>query len=226
MDSRNISTYLIALGITGLVFATAVFATNTLANLRIAQLEGIEERIAIDILSLETQFELLAQISCEDLTDRPLLSRELATLGDRLAVTEARIGTDKPEVIRLKKQYSLLQIKDHLLYSRISEQCDLDIVPILYFYANDCTACTRAGYALSVLREEYPQLHVYSFDYDLDLAALQTLATIHGVDRNELPAFVINDVYTSGFSTLEELSLRLPEHLRTATTTVETIEEE
>lgn len=216
---QNTPTYIIAFVITVAIFGTALFATNQISAMRITQLEGIEEKIAIDILSLETQFDLLAEVSCEDISESPLLSRELATLGDRLATTEARLGTDNPEVLQLKRQYSLLQIKDQLLLSRITDQCaDITSVPILYFYANDCSECTRAGYALSVLREEYPDLRVYSFDYDLDLSALRTLTTIYDIKRDQLPAFIINGETSSGFSTLDELTQRLPASI-TATTT-------
>src|ERR1035437_10255448 len=33
------------------------------------------------------------------------------------------------------------------------------------------------------LREDYPQLRVYSFDYNLDLSAIQTLISINKVDK-------------------------------------------
>lgn len=218
---RNIPTYLIALIITVAVFATALLITNQISKVRVSQLQGIEEKIATDILSLETQFDLLAQVSCEDIAESPLLSRELALLGDRLQATEGRLGADNEEVIQLKKQYSLLQIKDQLLLDRITEQCsEVAAVPVLYFYANDCSDCTRAGYALTKLRNDYEDLRVYSFDYDLDLGALQTLIAIHNITREDLPAFIIDGEYSNGFSTLDDLTSRLPVSL-TATSTPE-----
>lgn len=221
MNKTNPRTYVIALLITVAIFGTAFFIGDRISGVRITQLQGIQDQIAIDILSLETQFDLLSQVSCEDLAESPLLSRELGSLGDRLQSTESRLGTNDTEVLRLKEQYSLLQIKDNLLLSRVAEQCDTGITPVLYFYANDCEDCTRAGYALTKLRNDYPALRVYSFDYDLDLPALKTLIAIHDVTREELPTFIIDGVSSNGFSTLDELTERLPESL-TATTTIET----
>ena len=220
MNVTNPRTYIIALFITVAIFATALFIGDRISGIRITQLQGIQDRIAIDILSLETQFELLAQVSCEDLSSSPLLSRELGTLGDRLQQTEARLGADNEEVLQLKEHYSLLQIKDNLLLSRVSETCDTGITPVLYFYANDCSDCTRAGYALTRLRNEIPGLRVYSFDVDLDLPALTTLTTIHTISREKLPAFIIDGEKSTGFSTLEDLTNRLPESI-TATSTVQ-----
>lgn len=222
MNTTNPRTYVIALVITIIIFGTAFFIGDRLAGIRVTQLKSIQEQIAIDILSLETQFELLAQVSCEDISESPLLSRELGTLGDRLQITEARVGGDNEEVRRLKEQYSLLQIKDNLLLSRISQQCDTGIVPVMYFYSNDCEDCTRAGYALTKLRRDLPGLRVYSFDYDLELPALKTLTAIHNITREELPVFIIDGEKTTGFSSLEELTNRLPESL-TATSTEETL---
>ncbi|XKT75463.1 MAG: thioredoxin family protein [Patescibacteria group bacterium UBA2103] len=218
MNTTNPKTYVIALVITVIIFVTAFFVGDRISGIRISQLQGIQDRIAIDILSLETQFDLLSQVSCETLKDSPLLSRELGSLGDRLQTTEIRLGADNEEVLQLKEQYSLLQIKDNLLLSRVSETCDTGITPVLYFYANDCEDCTRAGYALTKLRKDIPALRVYSFDYDLDLPALRTLTAIHNIQKEELPVFIIDGEKTNGFSTLDELTERLPEIL-TATST-------
>lgn len=219
MNTTNPKTYVIALVITLIIFSTAFFVGDRISGIRISQLQGIQDQIAIDILSLETQFELLSQVSCEDLKNSPLLSRELGSLGDRLQTTEIRLGADNDEVLQLKEQYSLLQIKDNLLLSRVSETCDTGITPVLYFYANDCEDCTRAGYALTKLRKDVPQLRVYSFDFDLDLPALKTLIAIHEITKEELPVFIIDGEKTTGFSTLDELTERLPEILTTATST-------
>lgn len=218
MNRTSPRTYVIALLITLAIFGTALFVGDRISGVRISQLQGIQDQIAIDILSIETQFELLSQVSCEDLAESPLLSRELGSLGDRLQATELKLGANNEEVLQLKEQYSLLQIKDNLLLSRVAEQCDTGITPVLYFYTNDCEDCTRAGYALTKLRSDLPGLRVYSFDYDLDLPALKTLTAIHNVTREELPAFIIDGERSTGFTTLDDLTERLPESV-TATST-------
>ena len=107
---------------------------------------------------------------------------------------------------------------------RVSQKCGLKPVFILYFYTNvgDCMDCRRAGEVLTYLRQTYPALRVYSFDYHLELGALQTLVGLRRV-KPDLPAFVINNrapVY--GFKTLEEMQKLIPELKTLATSTPKT----
>ena len=66
------------------------------------------------------------------------------------------------------------------------------------------------GHILTFLREQYPKLRVYSFDYNLNLSALETLITINAVNK-ELPAFVIGDQVYYGFHSREEMEQIIPE---------------
>lgn len=213
---------LIALGITIALTATILYAVNYLNQQRIEELRAIEDQLATDTLSIETQFALLAEAPCEDLASGTGLSQEVGGIGDRLAFAEERLGANDPEVVRLKERYTLLQIRDYLLTKRIERTCGSDQVIALYFYSNvvgECADCDRAGYALSYLRQTYPALRVYSFDYHLDLAALRTLISVEGVEA-EFPAFVIEGVPQYGFTALEELETSFPEELfKSATST-------
>lgn len=203
---------LIAFGITALLFATVLGAVEYLNNARIAELGRIEDKIAIDTLSLETQFDLLAEAPCREISEGSVLSTELNDLADKLSYTEERLGNDDEEVIKLKRQYTLLEIKDYLLMKRLSKECkNLKPVFVLYFYSNDddCPSCAEAGFTLSYLRATYPELRVYSFDYHLDLGALTTLKTVLGI-KPPLPAYVINGTAHNGLSSLSELEAQLP----------------
>jgi hypothetical protein len=59
------------------------------------------------------------------------------------------------------------------------------------------------------LRQDYPELRVYSFDYDLDLSALETLISIYNIE-NKLPALLINDKMYYGFKSIEEIKEVIP----------------
>jgi hypothetical protein len=169
----------------------------------------------VDILSTETQFELLGNLDCAAISQNPVLSEELNNLAGRLSVAEQNLGIDNAEVIQIKKQYSLLQMKDYLLMRQISEKCPkVKPVFILYFYSNegDCTDCGRQGDVLTYLRQTYPTLRVYSFDYNLDLGALKTLIHLNKVDGSRLPSMVVGGhapVY--GFKNLAEVQELVPE---------------
>jgi hypothetical protein len=157
--------YIVAFLITAGIFAVALLTSNHLNDIKLNQLQATKDQISIDTLSTETQFSLLAKSSCKDIGS-PVLSQELETLGSRLSLAENSLGAQNAQVIRLKKYYSLLLIKDFLLDQQIGEKCGETPVSILYFYSNkgDCTDCTKEGYVLTKLRQERPKVRVYSFD--------------------------------------------------------------
>src|SRR3989344_4768765 len=166
---------LIALFITIALAGTVAYAINYLNSARVAELSTIEEQLSIDSLSLETQFSLLESAPCDSNASSVTLTTELADFGNRLLYAENQLGSGNSQVVRLKERYSLLEIRDYLITKRLSEACGTKPVTVLYFYRNegDCNDCDKAGYALSYLRDTYPALRVYSFDYNLDLGALK-----------------------------------------------------
>ena len=221
---KDWSKYILAFIITAAMFLTAFYLTNTINNARLADIRSVQEQIAIDLLSSETQFELLGNLDCSIIAQNPILSEELNSLAERLSFAENNLNPKNSDVERLKKQYALLEIKDYLLMEQISKKCGTKPVSVLYFYSNqgDCADCSRAGDVLTYLRQEYPSLRVYSFDYNLDLGALQTLISLRKV-KADLPAFIINNrapVY--GFKNLDEMQTLIPELKDLATSTTET----
>lgn len=220
--SARFTSYLIAFFITALIFATALYASNYFNNRRVADIQRTQDNISIDILSLETQFDLLAEHSCQDISENSVLSTEIQPLAQRLSYLESQPNVNQDELAQLKRQYSLLEIKDYLLMKQVAQKCRLKPVFILYFYSNkgDCKDCEEQGYALTGLSQKYPALRVYSFDYNLGLAALQTLIDINDVQDN-LPALVINNKTYYGLHTVADIEKILPQlkTLKTATST-------
>jgi len=206
------STYLIAFGITALIFATAFYVSNYFNNQRVVDVRNTEDSMSTDILSLETQFDLLTEHSCGDIAENTILPSELTSLGSQLSYLEAQGSGNQQEVESLKSLYSVLEIKDYLLMQQLATKCNLKPVFILYFYSNqgDCSDCEKQGYALTSLSETYPQLRVYSFDYNLNVGALQTLISIDDVDDN-LPALVINGKVYYGFKSVDDIQKILPQ---------------
>lgn len=208
LASRNA---LIALGITVVIVGTVIYAVGYLNRERIAELNAIEDQLSIDTLSLDTQFSLLESAPCGSVASSTDLTGELSDLGDRLSYAESQLGSDDAQVIRLKEQYSLLEIRDYLVTKQLASACNTKPVTVLYFYSNggDCADCDRAGTALSYLRQNYPQLRVYSFDYNLNLGALKTLISVQKV-APQLPAFIIQGSPSYGFTNLDDLEAKFP----------------
>ncbi len=206
-DNNNIDwqKYLIVFLITVGLFLTASYLSNYFGNKKIDQIKSIQDKISIDILSSETQFSLLQESSCKNVSGS-VLSGELDELGRKLEWGQANLGATD-EVSYLKKYYSLLQIKDYLLMKKISARCGVKSAFILYFYttAENCSQCAKESLVLSSLRDKYPELRVYSFDYSVDVSAVKAMLQIYKIKDTALPAVVIDDDVLTGFHPVEEL---------------------
>ena len=202
--------YIVVFFITVMLFGTATFFSNYFSNKKLEELKSIQDNVAIDILASETQFSLLEESSCQDISKETILSQELASLSDKISYSEKNLSSKSDEVIRLKQYYSLLEIKDFLLMNRLSERCNRPSIFILHFYDNeDCEPCVRQWYVLGELRAKYPELRVYSFDYNLDLSTIRTLIKIYKIPE-EMPSLILNGKLYKGFQDMESIELALP----------------
>jgi len=207
IDSKK---YIIAFAITAVIFSTAIFVSNILGQKKLEDTRAIEDRVALDILSSETQFALLEETSCSDIGPG-FLSKELGSLGKKLSYAGNQTEFNSNDLEYLKRSYFLLEIKDYLLMKRLTEKCGIKPTFILYFYSTEdaCEDCERMGYVLTALRDKYPDLRVYSFDYHFDVGAINTLVSIYKV-KPDLPAMIINAQTYYGFHSVEDLEDTVP----------------
>lgn len=221
IDTRK---YIFTFVLTATLFATAFFASSFFSEKRVQSVKEIQDNIAIDILSSETQFDLLKEVSCSNVSDS-MLSPQLSEIGEKLSRTESERGSDDADVLYLKKYYSLLEVKDYLLSKQLVAKCGATKKPvfIIYFYSNkgDCPECEKEGYVLTRLKEKYPELRVYSFDYNLDLSAVDSMKRIYKISSS-LPALVIEDKTYIGFKSVEDLEKLLPDTLKAVETSTTT----
>ena len=206
----NPKKYIVAFTITAVIFGTAIYVSNLLGQKKLEDVRAIENRVALDILSSETQFALLEETSCRDIAPG-FLSKELGSIGERLTYAENQTEFNTNDLEYLKRSYFLLEIKDYLLMKRLTEKCGIKPTFILYFYSTKdaCEECQRTGYVLTALRDKYPDLRVYSFDYHFDLGAIDTLVSIYKV-KSDLPALIINGLTYYGFYSVEDLETMVP----------------
>jgi glutaredoxin len=198
--------YIVVFFITAALFAIAGGLSNFFTDKKVEEMRTIQNKLATDILSSEAQFSLLSELSCEQDDGNENLSSELNDLADKINYSEANLKGNS-DVIELKRYYSILEIKDYLLTKKINQKCGNKFMPLLYFYttANNCTECTKQGFVLTELRAKYPNLRVYSFDYNLDLSALRALIKVYKVDDTKLPTIIINDKKVTGFKSIDEI---------------------
>ena len=213
---HDYKTYIISFFITLLIFASIFGLSDFLTNKKLASLKSLQDNISLDILSSETQFSLLSDLSCKNV-DQSVLSQELNSFSEKIQYAEDNFqNTD--DLATLKKYYSLLEIKDYLLMQSINTRCGLKNFSVLYFYttSDNCSECTKQGYVLTDLRNKYPNLRVYSFDYNIDLSAVRSLIAIYKVKDTELPALVINDNLVTGFQSVADIEKQIPNSIKAA----------
>jgi hypothetical protein len=160
-------------------------------------------------MSSETQYSLLEELSCTD-ANNSLLTHEIGDLADKISYAEQSVN-EQDELRLLKEQYTVLEVKDFLLSKQIGERCGKKPTTILYFYGNasSCEDCVKEGYVLDALREQYPDLRVYSFDYTLPSATIDALKSIYKI-TNTLPALVVNGKTVAGFQSVDAITAKLP----------------
>ncbi len=226
MKRPDIVRYIVVFIITVALFVSATALSSFLNNRKLADIKEIQDTIAIDIASNETQFQLLQELSCNDLA-ADSLTDTLNETAEKITYSENNIN-GKDQLVQLKRYYSILQIKDYLLMQKIKARCGTDIIPVFYFYttAENCSECVRQSLVLTKMREEYPILRVYSFDYNLELSALQALIKVFNVEDTKLPALVVNDKLYTGFKTQEEIEKLLPSLLKIKEANQKKIEKE
>lgn len=212
----NWKKYSFVLIITVAFFIGAWYLSGILNQEKVDRLQTTQDRVAIDVMSNETQFDLLQETSCQDIaksaTSGTYLSSELSTLADKIAYGEQNLNAPE-QLLLLKKQYTLIEVKDFLLVKRISERCKITIPTILYFYntKNACEDCVKQGDVLDAFRRTRPNVRVYSFDYTLDSPTVRALRTIYKVEGQLLPVLVINGKTYNGFMSLENLTAAIPQ---------------
>ncbi len=206
LDWKN---YIIALVITIGIFASVIFLSRTVTDQKIKVMRDAQDAIALDIASSETQFALLSELSCKNISATSL-SKELVSMEERINYAETNKLTSKEELLRLKKSYFLLEIKDFLLLRKITERCGSTAVPIIYIYTTDCSECVKQGYVLTALQKKYAPIRVYSFDHSVDLSALHALLSIYNVKGDAFPIMIIAEQTYTGFKSFDEMEKNVP----------------
>jgi glutaredoxin-related protein len=207
---KKFTKYFIALLITIAIFAGAWYASIYFNNRKLNEITVAQNQATVDVLSSETQFDLLQEASCQDYVSNDQLASEISDLADKITYGEQNFS-DQTQLNLLKQQYSVLEVKDFLLTKQISQRCKQNVVTILYFYGNDttCTDCVNQGYVLDALRQQYPSVRVYSFDAGLDSSTIRALLTVYKVSKT-LPTLVIDGKTYSGFMNLAAVEKALP----------------
>jgi len=186
--------------LTVIIFSSGVLLGAHLTNKKVGTLADIEATLRLQTLGAEVQYEILIGNPCQFVNSTPL-AEDLYELSEKLDYLESLLGEDNENVKRLKEQYSLLEVRHWLYIRKTNTECGTNNTAILYFYSNegDCPKCEEQGYVLTYLRKKHPNLRVYSFDVNLDNAAINTIKNIYEVKA--APTVIIGAIVYPQFMT-------------------------
>ncbi len=182
--------YLAVFAMTTLIFVAGILIGNYFSEQKLSQIEYLGQDLKTDTLAMELQYEIISEDPCTHINSTAL-AEDLYEMASKLDYMENRLGERDRDVLELKKQYSLLEIRHWLFMKKTNKECGVNNTLILYFYSNedDCPKCQTQGFILTWIRKNYPSVYVYAFDYSIENAALDTLKDIY--DVKETPSIVV-----------------------------------
>ena len=167
--------HLIALVITIIIFSIGILLGVQLTETRVTELQEKNQEQQADYESLQLQYAFLTNqpknTSCTAFSKA--LERNVYDLENTRIKVEQYLQNDNSQagLQQLKRAYSLAEIRYWLLAEQAQEQCNNNIVNILYFYQRDdiCDSCSTQGYILTDLKDTFKEkLLIFSFDLDLE----------------------------------------------------------
>ncbi|MCX8146861.1 MAG: hypothetical protein N3D84_00115 [Candidatus Woesearchaeota archaeon] len=206
MQSQKIyiSRYIAAFAITTLIFIIGIYLGNYFSSAKLSTLTKLEQDIKMDVMGLEIQYLLLSENPCLSV-NYTKASEELYNIGTRLEFMESQLGKNDERVLELKEFYHLLELRNWLFLKKAKEECGFDYDLIIYFYSNkgDCDDCAEQGNVLGYIHNKYKDINIFSFDYNIENPAIETLKFIYNVDS--VPTVIINGETYKGFKKANEI---------------------
>ena len=149
------------------------------------------------------------------------LKKTIADLSDSLSeVIAYEEGEKTPEAkkVIVQRRYILDNLRYWLLAKESKEKCHLNIVPILYFYTNDCPSCSNQGAILTYFKKIFGE-QVLVFPINLDLREEETMVEVVMGQFNvtKYPSLIINDHKYEGVVKKEEMEKIICSSLTNAT---------
>lgn len=161
--------------------------------------------LKLDSLDFDVQKDFLDIYPC-DFFSTKYLESNLAAMESDLKKIEASASPDNERLIYMKSYYSLLELKHWMFLSKFNEMCNQDYTFIFYFYSNNeyvCSDCVVQGYLLDKIREQYPNIKIYSFDASVEIPSVQMLREKYNI--TSLPSIVVNDKLYEGYASYDIL---------------------
>ena len=209
--SRN--TYLLALLLTAIIFLLGLTLGMLFDNLRVKWAETENKRTEIDYLSLQFQYLYLTTLKDKNASCPVLhttMEKSISDLSDSLQqfITykeQTKINNDEYELVG--RRYILDNLRYWLFSKKTKEECDLDVVNILYFYSeNNCPICPNQGTVLTYFKKIFGD-KLLIFPIDVDYETTEPLISIlkNQYHITDYPTLIIEDKKYEGIIPNAEL---------------------
>ncbi|MEK6938931.1 MAG: conjugal transfer protein TraF [Nanoarchaeota archaeon] len=219
---RKISTdkYIIAGVITLLIFGLGLTLGMVIDNYRYNVIEEVNMEQEVRYLSLQSQYLYLTSFGSYN--NCPILSGALKftiedlsnSLSEVIASGEETQNDDVRSNI-ITRRYLLDNLRYWLLAKESKDRCNLDIVPILYFYSAECPSCPNQGTILTHFKNLFGE-QLLVFPINLDFRSQETMVEIvmNQFNITKYPTVVIDNKKYEGVVTQEQLQKIICQSLR------------
>lgn len=176
----------------------------------IQELQRNIEKIRYDVENLQLQDMLFLTLgrkeSCEFLSSlMSEIENELSIFWSKLPprLEEYELFEEVPESYnKLKKDYTFVALRAWIISLNLKEQCDPNILPVLYFYSRNCEECLKQGYAMDRFRELAKAIGktpmVFTLDLEMEEPVLLVIRRIYNL--TEAPSIILDSNVFKGFT--------------------------
>ena len=185
--------------LTLIIFSLGVLMGLTIEGKRISMDERLLQEQELELSSSQLQYAFINSLgdkeSCP--TVQSVLGENLFNLekiSRKVVEHAADSKLSDQEFDRLKRRYSLEQLRYWFLAENVREQCEQSFTRVIYFYSDNqnCQYCREQAVVLNYLKAIFGEsLLVFSLDEQLDEPMIRLLKKNY--DVTEFPTLIVED---------------------------------
>lgn len=194
--------------LTAVIFSGIFYAAVSLNDYKVNNLKSQIEEVEVEQRSRLVGLQLSESLEKNDC--RAVRGWMNTTVEDQrelrleVAAYENSNKIDSKEYTTVKKRYMNLLLQNLVQVRNYDDACDTEIVDIVYFYDDNCDACTDQATVLTEIRQRYGKdVVVYPLDTELDMQPINFLLNYYDVDN--YPTLVVDGEVKKGFQSMESL---------------------
>ncbi len=203
--------YIIAGVITLLIFSLGLAFGFIIEDHRYNLIEEVNMEQEVKYISVQLQYLYLNAFSNYD--NCPILSTTLRetvedlsdSLSEVIAFEEEQEFSDKRQEIVMRR-YILDNLRYWILAKESKQKCDLDIVPILYFYSTECPSCPNQGTILTYFKKLFgEQVLVFPINLDFRFEEPMIEIMVKQFDVSKQPTIIVDNKRYEGVVIRDQL---------------------